>query len=510
MKLSNGKEYLLALKGGGELNRQGIVFHTSSKDYLYDSGTGKVSSLDDASAPIIMALFNNSIDMQAFEELLPCEEKAADSIAQFLQKEHLLMRPEKTEFYDWTSVMSEEALQCQQLIIELTGQCNLRCKYCIYNDHYETARKFNEEFIDFSTAKKAIDYAYAHKSPKSFAVSFYGGEALLNYKVLKQCIDYCLTTYKDDVLSFSFTTNITLMTEEIANYLAQIPNLSIIVSIDGPEEIQNQNRTFANGAPTFNAVYRGLKHLCDAIKKHGSNCQVNINSVFMPPYTAERFSQINDFFESLTFLPPNSGVTATYPTEGSIPIEFINKIANQGYDKENEVEWVEWSVEKLRQEGTLPNSPNLYSNVLKRILGDIHNRRLLDESMGQCCRNACCIPGNRRLYVCTNGFYKLCEKMGESPYIGHVDTGLDYAAIKKYYIDQYDGVSLPDCARCWAVNLCGSCYSLFYNKDGIDIKRRRDQCNYMRGASLVGLQIYHEILEKNPDVIKEIALLVRT
>lgn len=134
MTFSEGKEYLKALKKAGNLERQGITFHTSKNSYLYDAGTGKVALLDKDSIPILSALFDNNIDLESFESLLE-NAKNVDSIVCFIKKEHLLMRPEKTEFFDWSSVMTEEALQCQQLIVELTGQCNLRCKYCIYNDH---------------------------------------------------------------------------------------------------------------------------------------------------------------------------------------------------------------------------------------------------------------------------------------------------------------------------------------------------------------------------------------
>lgn len=508
MKAYNGKDYLIALKKSGEFKRQGITFSTPNNSYIYDTGTGKVAMLDASSAPIITALFDEEVDIREFENLLSSEE-TVKSITTFLQKEHMLMRPERTEFYDLSQYFSDDGLECQQLIIELTGQCNLRCKYCVYNDYYEQNRKFNEEFIDFSTAKKAIDYAYAHRSPKFFAIGFYGGEPLLNFDVMRQCIDYCLKTYEDIKPIFSFTTNLTLMTEEKAEYLAQIPNMSIIASIDGPEEIQNQNRVFANGAPSFDYVFRGLKNLCAAIKKYRSNCQLNFNSVFMPPYTDNRFSKINEFFESLTFLPPNSGVTATYPAPGSIPEDFFERAIEQGYKPEEDVEWIDWAKEKMIQKGSIPNLPNMYSYIMRRTLGDIHNRRLLEKPSEKFCLNACCIPGNRRLYVCTDGYYKLCEKMGESPYIGHVDTGLDFEAIKKYYIDQYRQTSVSDCGKCWAANLCNLCYSMCYSKDGIDISQKRVKCVAARETALDGLRIYHEVLEKHPEIIEEISRIER-
>lgn len=43
-------------------------------------------------------------------------------------------------------------------------------------------------------------------------------------------------------LSFSFTTNLTLMTDEIADYLASVPGMNIVLSIDGPEDIHNASR----------------------------------------------------------------------------------------------------------------------------------------------------------------------------------------------------------------------------------------------------------------------------
>src|SRR5699024_5846365 len=137
---------------------------------------------------------------------------------EFIQKENLLCNPENTAFVDLSSQYTDDTFQCEQLTIELTGNCNLRCKYCIYNDYYEGNRAFNTSNIDFETARKAIDYVYAHSAEDKLAITFYGGEPLINFKVMKQCIDYSLQNIKNKQLYFSFTTNLTLMTKEIAEY----------------------------------------------------------------------------------------------------------------------------------------------------------------------------------------------------------------------------------------------------------------------------------------------------
>ena len=508
MSINQQRTELINLKKNGEMYRQGIVFKTSQNSYLYDTGTGKVALLDSNAAPVISALLDSRVSVSEFESLLSYD-SVVSKIASFLIDEHLLCTPKITHFLDLDPIMSEELLQCEQLIIELTGKCNMRCKYCTYNDHYDNARCFNNESIDFNTAKKAIDYAYSHRSNKMFAITFYGGEPLLNFEVMKQSINYCLTAYKDVKTNFAFTTNLTLMTQERAEYFAQVPNLSIVVSLDGPEEIHDQNRRLANGAPSFKVAFCGLQNLCRAIQRFG-HIEVMINTVLMPPYTKEKFSQINEFFESLAFMPSNAMVSATYPVPGSIPEAYMKSLYRDGYKPEKDVDWVQWAIGMAVKKNCLPISPNLYSDFMRKSLGSIHNRRLVDEPIDKYCWNACCIPANRRLYVCTNGNYKVCEKIGEAPIIGHVDTGIDFETVKKYYLSQYEQASIPDCSNCWAINLCDICYAECYNSQGIDIKRKRLICHNTRNSALLKLCMYHEVLESNPDIIKQISLIERS
>ena len=97
------------------------------------------------------------------------------------------------------------------------------------------------------------------------------------------------------------------MTEEIADYLGQVPNLSIVLSMDGPAEIHNMARVYSNNRDTFDDAYRGLKYIAASAKKYG-NITLTFNSVLMPPYTEERFDKINDFFSNMDFLPEGTNV----------------------------------------------------------------------------------------------------------------------------------------------------------------------------------------------------------
>lgn len=76
------------------------------------------------------------------------------------------------------------------LILQVTQQCNLRCKYCAYSGNYYN-RSHTSNRMDFETAKKAIDF-YLKRSEKAdqLALSFYGGEPLLEFELIKKCVSY--------------------------------------------------------------------------------------------------------------------------------------------------------------------------------------------------------------------------------------------------------------------------------------------------------------------------------
>lgn len=503
MKESVEYEKLLKLKCRDSLDKEGIIFNTSKSKYYFDAGTGKVLLLDAEEVPIMEALLDANINSEQFRRIIT-DDKVVKNIITTIEEECLFSSIQMEHFVDITPFIDEKYLKCEQLTIELTGKCNLRCKYCIYNEAFSNTRSFNNEIIDFNTAKKAIDYVYANRAPESTAITFYGGEPLLNFNVMKRCIEYCLNEYKSIKTTFSFTSNLTLLTAEMAEFFAEVPNLSIVVSLDGPAEIHNQNRVFANGTPTFQATFNGLKLLCAAIKKHNGNQQIMINTVLMPPYTSERFDRINDFFESLDFLPEGTSASATYPLSGSVPDSFIENLIKNGYNPQNDISWTSWALKKVLDKKCLPYKPNLYSTLIRKILLNINNRRLLIKPVDRYYTNGCCIPANRRLYVCTNGFYKICERIGESPYIGHVDTGIDFQRLKDKYITEYQSKSLHECSKCWAVNMCDMCYAECFDKEGINTERKAEACQLARLTVKEDLAIYYEILEKCPSLIESL------
>ena len=93
--------------------------------------------------------------------------------------------------------MIEEHLEhnCNQLILQVTQAYNLVCFYCPYANKTGNImqRDHSNKQITWEIAKKAIDFFYDHSEYNdSPIISFYGGEPLIAFELVKKCVAYLL------------------------------------------------------------------------------------------------------------------------------------------------------------------------------------------------------------------------------------------------------------------------------------------------------------------------------
>lgn len=482
--------------------RLGKVFKTNHKNYFYDTGTGKIFECTEAVYKILKCLESKN----SFDELLNLdmsEEDLIDGLSEIKEgivNENLLQAPPVTTFsgpnVENLEVYINEGLE--QITLELTERCNLRCGYCIYGQQNDLFRGFGTHDMSFETAKKAIDYAALH-SGDELAVTFYGGEPLLNLDVMKKTIDYCKETIKDKKITYSITTNLVLMTKEVAEYIASIDDFIVTCSLDGPKEIQDEYRKFPDGTGSFDVVIKGLKNIADALGDQISK-RLTFSMVVNPPYTDERFDAIQKFFDSLEWLPSDVVKNVTYVqdrrqkkvNEEEFFAAFDGEVDPMG-------EWTNKNINKYSEleQGKLFTAKNIENQFLR-----IHLRRLHDKPMDCYTFNGCCVPGSRRIYVTAEGKFKICERIGLSPYIGDVDNGIDFPTLKKHYIDDYMKQAIKECNECWAVHLCSICYAECYDENGVNFDGRYALCHALRYDMEQGLIEYHKILEEDPESLQ--------
>ncbi|CAM2939167.1 radical SAM protein [Hathewaya histolytica] len=139
--------------------------------------------------------------------------------------------------------------------------CNLKCSYCYadegtYGDHhkkkYFTAETYIETFDHFYKMFDGIK-----------AVSFFGGEPLLNYKHIKKFVEYIHNNYpKECIPEFGINTNGTIINSDIKEFLDKY-KISMGTSLDGNKSLNDFNRK-GDGIPSvYDKVVDTLNYLED-------------------------------------------------------------------------------------------------------------------------------------------------------------------------------------------------------------------------------------------------------
>ena len=115
-------------------------------------------------------------------------------------------------------------------------------------------------------ALRAVDFFMERSSAvESPIIGFYGGEPFLEFGLIKKVVNYVNDAYADRNCGFNLTTNLTLLNDEIIKFVIK-NNVNIMISIDGPEQIQNRNRVFESGKGSFDTVVEKAKKFKEANK----------------------------------------------------------------------------------------------------------------------------------------------------------------------------------------------------------------------------------------------------
>ncbi|MFH2054567.1 MAG: SPASM domain-containing protein, partial [bacterium] len=142
-----------------------------------------------------------------------------------------------------------------------------------------------------ATARQAIDFALTHTPPdEKIDIGFFGGEPLLEFGLLQQFTDEIERhpAYDPKRVVLSLVSNGTIFSDEIAEYLKS-RQINLGISCDGPPEVQDRYRVFADGRPSGALVERNIRRALAALPR------VMVNAVYRPdtfltlPETVEYF-----------------------------------------------------------------------------------------------------------------------------------------------------------------------------------------------------------------------------
>lgn len=164
------------------------LFKTSSGCFVYDVNTDVILKVPEDVYLTIKNPQNNSTNAEKYiYKLKKCGYLKGNKLR---YTEH----PE-TRFIKYYAESKVEGL-----ILQLTQNCNLRCKYCVYSGGYYNRTHTNKK-MEWNTARKAIDFLIEHswERPEK-TISFYGGEPLLEFSLMKKCILWAEKKCEDKIL----------------------------------------------------------------------------------------------------------------------------------------------------------------------------------------------------------------------------------------------------------------------------------------------------------------------
>lgn len=150
-----------------------------------------------------------------------------------------------------------------ELYLCVANMCNAKCIYCFANQGDYGKKK---GLMKAEIAKKAIDF-FMWKVPIDCEarITFFGGEPLLAYETIVQTCEYVNKKYFTRNHTFHITTNATLLTKNMIDFMS-LYNFKVAISIDGGPQIQNSQRPLANAADSYVEATKNVEYLLNKVK----------------------------------------------------------------------------------------------------------------------------------------------------------------------------------------------------------------------------------------------------
>lgn len=209
---------------------------------------------------------------------------------------------QKDEFVSEKQIVENESIS--KIVLNTSNKCNLRCKYCYADGGKYASQK--DEIMSINTLENIVTQLLGENIKYIGIVSFFGGEPLINYSLIKRGIELFDNSF--EVQNYEIVTNGWYLNEEILMFLKE-HNVKLSISIDGPQSVTD----FLRGKGTYNKVIQGLN-----IAKNIGYRNIECSATYTKYHEDQGYSyqDINDYFNSL-------GVKATISRVISKNMEIV-------------------------------------------------------------------------------------------------------------------------------------------------------------------------------------------
>ncbi|MBN1699889.1 MAG: radical SAM protein [Spirochaetales bacterium] len=171
---------------------------------------------------------------------------------------------EKDMITEWFGKIMNSSRRLDVTVLT-TYKCNFACTYCVEEGLGQAVHmNVDTAFGVCAFIKKQIE----RRRPEEVALSFYGGEPLMNVKPIRIIACELKEYIEAKGMSFGFciTTNGSLLVPELLDELIRLGLKGIQVTLDGMSEYHDKKRPFKNGKGSFSCIIANLLNAAGKIK----------------------------------------------------------------------------------------------------------------------------------------------------------------------------------------------------------------------------------------------------
>ena len=344
------------------------------------------------------------------------------------------------------------------LSLAIAQKCNLGCTYC-YAQQGEFGGAAKNMTIE--DAERAVTLLVLGAKPGAkLNLAFLGGEPLVNRPVLQAATLRAekMATRSGNPITFSITTNGTLLTSEDADFF-EAHGFAVTVSIDGSRETHDALRPYKAGGGSFDVIMRRITPLLSKQRRMQVSARVTVTPSNLDlRRTLDQLIEAG--FHSVGFSPMLSAPTG----HGEMQDHDLRIMLGQMIDCGLEFE----RRSRLGERYPFANMVN----AMREIQRGTH-------------RPYPCGAGAGYLGVSADGELAACHRFvgDENGAMGSLDEGVDLQRQAVWLAERHVHRQEP-CRTCWARYLCGGgCHHEV-------IRRGRPACDYIRGWLHFCLEAY--------------------
>jgi uncharacterized protein len=461
----------------GEFHR----FEGAGQEFLYLVPSGGIVALDGMTSEILQQLEQTPLSDEDLIGRLSSDGYSSSEVEECIHelREVKAIRNGQKEYAK--SEPLPESFPLQTIVLNVTNQCNLSCQYCYeFGEDKVATPEGKPKFMAWETAKSSVDYLFAEsQGRKSVHITFFGGETLMNFPLLKQAVAYARTRAQELKVNidFSLTTNATLLSPAIIDYLAENA-IGVTVSMDGPKEMQDKFRVFSNGRGSYDIIKPKVQNLLARHRTRPIAARVTMTSGAMDVKKIYQHLKHELGFYEVGFAPvttsPNRLYSINEPGMDSV-LEQFSELAD---------EYLEFA---------LRGEHHGFSNV-SDTLSELHQG--VNKSLP-------CGAGLGMIGVGPSGDIAPCHRFVDSDQhvLGNVTTGIDKEK-QSDFLTRGNIDTKYDCHECWARPLCaGGCHHEAFVRYGDTGHANLHYCDWIRGWTDKCLQVYGAIAAQNPSFL---------